>query len=278
MRFCVCSRYLGTAHPGHSVTAPILAGMTAPVDPSRFEEMYRDERTAHGLPAATPWDIGGPQPVVQQLVALGAVKGEVLDPGTGPGHHAIHYASKGLSATGIDASSAAIERARKNAERAGVSVNFQVADATRLDGMAGRFDTIVDCAFYHTFRTDSFAPDPELQKSYMRALHRATKPGARLYMFEFGPHNVNGFSMPRSLTEDDFRQILPVCGWEISYLGHTTYQVNVSVESFQLMAEHNPDMAAQFDPLLERLRVIEPWLVDGRAHAPFWEVHATRVD
>jgi hypothetical protein len=33
--------------------------------------------------------------VVQQLVALGAVKGEVLDPGTGPGHHAIYYASKG---------------------------------------------------------------------------------------------------------------------------------------------------------------------------------------
>ena len=70
--------------------------MTAPVDPNRFEELYRDERTAHGLPAATPWDIGGPQPVVQQLVSLGAIKGEVLDPGTGPGHHAIHYASKGL--------------------------------------------------------------------------------------------------------------------------------------------------------------------------------------
>ena len=66
--------------------------------------MYRDERVSHGLPAATPWDIGGPQPVVQQLVALGAIKGEVLDPGTGPGHHAIYYASKGYSATGIDGS------------------------------------------------------------------------------------------------------------------------------------------------------------------------------
>src|SRR3954462_11566207 len=103
--------------------------MTAPVDPNHFEEMYRDDRTAHGLPAATPWDIGGPQPVVQQLVALGAVKGEVLDPGTGPGHHAIYYASQGLSATGIDGSATAIDRARENAEQAGVSVEFQVADA-----------------------------------------------------------------------------------------------------------------------------------------------------
>jgi hypothetical protein len=51
----------------------------APVDPSRFEDMYRDERISHGLPTATPWDIGGPQPVVQQLVALGAVKGEISD-------------------------------------------------------------------------------------------------------------------------------------------------------------------------------------------------------
>jgi 2-polyprenyl-3-methyl-5-hydroxy-6-metoxy-1,4-benzoquinol methylase len=124
--------------------------MTASVDPTRFDEMYRDDRTAHGLPAATPWDIGGPQPVVKQLVSLGAVKGEVLDPGTGPGHHAIYYASQGLSSTGIDASPAAIERARANADRAGVPVNFQVADATRLDGFDGRFDTVVDCAFYHT--------------------------------------------------------------------------------------------------------------------------------
>jgi hypothetical protein len=66
-----------------------------PTDRTRFEEMYRDDRIAHGLPVATPWDIGGPQPVVQQLVAVGAIKGEVLDPGTGPGHHAIYYASKG---------------------------------------------------------------------------------------------------------------------------------------------------------------------------------------
>src|SRR5580658_5565804 len=101
----------------------------AQTDPSRFEEMYRDQRVSHGLPAATPWDIGGPQQVVKQLVALGAVNGEVLDPGTGPGHHAIYFASKGYSATGIDSSPAAIERAKENARKAGVSVNFLVADA-----------------------------------------------------------------------------------------------------------------------------------------------------
>ena len=244
-----------------------------PTDPTRFDEMYRDQRTSHGLPAATPWDIGGPQPVVRQLVALGAIKGEVLDPGTGPGHHAIYYASKGYSATGIDGSEGALERARENARKAGVSVNFQLADATKLEGLESRFDTVVDCAFYHTFSTE-----PELQHSYARALHRATKPGARLYMFEFGVGNINGFQMPRSLSEDDFRGVFPDAGWEITYLGPTTYLINMSVESLEMMLARNPDMAEQMQPLVERFRIIEPWLTNGRAHAPFWAVHATRVD
>lgn len=244
-----------------------------PTDPTRFEQMYRDDRLSNGLPAATPWDIGGPQPVVQQLVALGAIKGEVLDPGTGPGHHAIYYASKGYSATGIDGSAGALERARENAQKAGVSVNFELADATKLEGLENRFDTVVDCAFYHTFSTE-----PELQKSYAQALHRATKPGARLYMFEFGEHNVNGFKMLRSLSEKDFRDVLPLGGWEITYLGTTTYQVNMSAETIEMMAARNPDMADQVQDMLARFHAMEPWLVDGRLHAPFWEVHATRAD
>ncbi|GBG35851.1 class I SAM-dependent methyltransferase [Mycobacterium montefiorense] len=243
-----------------------------PNDPTRFEQMYRDDQTSHGLPAATPWDIGGPQPVVQQLVALGAIKGEVLDPGTGPGHHAIYYASKGYSATGVDGSAAALERARENAQKAGVSVNFELADATKLEGLDNRFDTVVDCAFYHTF-----SGEPELAQSYVQALRRATKPGARLYMFEFGAHDVNGFTMMRSLSENDFRDVLPAGGWEISYLGTTTYQVNISAKSIETMAAPNPDMADQAEDMLKRYRSMEPWLKDGRVHAPFWEVHATRA-
>jgi SAM-dependent methyltransferase len=245
----------------------------AQVDPNRYEKMYRDQHDAQGLPAATPWDIGGPQQVVQQLVALGAVKGEVLDPGTGPGHHAIYYASKGYSATGIDSSPAAIERAKENARRAGVSVNFQVADAIKLEGLENRFDTVVDCAFYHVF-----SEVPAATRSYARALHRATKPGARLYMFEFAAGTVNGIGAPRSLSEDDFRQVFPDAGWEITYLGPTTYQVNMSVKAFEQMLARNPDKADQIKLEILRFKLIEPFLTNGRAHAPFWEMHATRVD
>jgi hypothetical protein len=132
---------------------------------------------------------------------------------------------------------------------------------------------VVDSAFYHTF-----SPDTQLQKSYMQALHRATKPGARLFMFEFGTHNVNGLTWPRAIPEDDFRQTLPAGGWNITYLGPTTYQANISIEAFQIMAARNPELAENLEPLVEQLRIIEPLLIDGRVHAPFWEVHATRID
>jgi hypothetical protein len=97
-------------------------------------------------------------------------------------------------------------------------------------------------------------------------------------MFEFGEHDVNGFKLMRSLSENDFRDVFPDAGWQISYLGPTTYQVNISAESIELMAARNPDMADQIEDLMKRFRAIEPWLTNGRVHAPFWEMHATRVD
>lgn len=240
-----------------------------------FEQLYRDTQSSEDLPAMTPWDIGRPQPVVQQLVAYGALRGEVLDPGTGPGHHAIHYASKGYSATGIDASAAGIERAKRNAERAGVQVNFEVADATELTGFEGRFDTVVDSSFYHVFLDDE-----ETQSRYVRALHRATKPGARLFMFEFGQHNVNGLSW-FGLPADNFERVLHPAGWRIDYLGPTTYLANMTTEAFRgmsaVLAEHQ-GLAARIELMLERFSVIEPLLDHQRVHLPYWAVHATRLD
>jgi SAM-dependent methyltransferase len=239
-----------------------------------FDELYRDERSIDGLPALTPWDIGGPQPVIQQLVAYGALRGEVLDPGTGPGHHAIHYASKGYATTGIDSSAAAIDRAKRNAQHAGVTADFRVADATRLDGFENRFDTVVDSAFYHVFLDDR-----ETQGQYLRALHRATKPRARLFMFEFGRHNVNGVHF-EGLPGDNFERVLPPSGWRIDYLGTTTYQANFSPDTFANLSRVSGihDIADRMRPLLDQLRVIAPLLESHRVHMPFWAVAATRLD
>ena len=247
--------------------------MTTDLNAAGFEPLYGEAEQTDGL---IPWDIGGPQPVVQQLVAYGAIRGEVLDPGTGPGYHAIHYASQGYSATGIDGSPTAIELARRNAERAGVQVDFQVADATRLDGFEGRFDTVVDSAFYHVFMDDEAT-----QTRYARALHRATKPGARLFMFEFGPHNVNGLQW-RGIPADNFDRVLGASGWRVDYLGGTTYLARFGPETFdamsRILAESQGNTADEMAPLKHQLSVIGPLLQDHRVHLPVWSVVATRLD
>lgn len=248
-----------------------MSSSTAADDAERFEEIYRADQTARGLPASTPWDIGGPQPAVRRLVALGAIRGAVLDPGTGPGHHAIHFARHGFDTTGIDVSETAIERARANALEAGVTVDFRVGDAKTLDGFTACFDTVVDTAFYNTFGGDA-------QYEYLRALHRATRPGARLYMVEAADYNINGFFMPPAMSVDELRSGLPAGGWHIDYLGPTSYLVNVSAAGFAAQVERNPAAPPRIRAIAQRLAVIEP-LMDGQlAHAPFWEVHATRID
>lgn len=101
--------------------------MTVDPNVSGFEPLYDEaERTAGRI----PWDIGGPQPAVQQLVAYGAVHGAVPDPGTGPGHHSIYYASQGFSTTGIDSSRSVIDPLLEDHR---VHIPVWSVVATRLD-------------------------------------------------------------------------------------------------------------------------------------------------
>lgn len=239
-------------------------------DPT-FDTMYRGEQTIAGV---VPWDIGGPQPVVQELVAHGALRGEVLDPGTGPGHHAIYFASQGYSVTGIDASPAAIEHARHNAQRAGVTVDFRVADATRLTDFEGRFDTVVDSAFYHVF-----AHDERMQARYIQALHLATAPGARLFMFELGRHNLNGLQFD-GLPANNFSRMLDTNGWRLDHLGTSTYVGAFGPRALDFLSQmdSNDGVAPQMKTLPDQLATLRPELENHRLHLPMWSVAATRLD
>ena len=247
--------------------------MTIDANADGFEPLYSEAEQADGL---IPWDIGGPQPVVQQLVAFGGIRGEVLDPGTGPGYHAIYFAQQGYSATGVDGSATAIARARRNAERAGVRVDFHVADATKLQGFEDRFDTVVDSAFYHVLMGDEAT-----QARYAQALHRSTKPGARLYMFEFSPHNVNGLQW-EAIPADNFERVLGRSGWRIDYLGGSTYLARFGPQTFDAMsgilAESQSERTEKMRPLKQQMDTLRPLLRDGLVHLPVWSVVATRLD
>jgi SAM-dependent methyltransferase len=249
--------------------------------PETFDKLYRGEPTFEGAPPPTgvPWDIHQAQPRLMELEALGGISGEVLDIGCGLGDNAIYLASRGHSVTGLDGSPAAIEEARRRAATAGVTVTFDVADATELTGYEGRFDTVVDSALYHCLDDDG-------RQAYIAALYRATRPGARLHLSCFSEGNVNGLIAPMGhVPESNLRDILTANGWRIDFLGPTTYLGNTAGfrsaddEFPKAMAERLPPEALeQMREVTERFAKIVELLEDDQVYLPFTVVHAHRVD
>jgi hypothetical protein len=52
----------------------------------------------------------------------------------------------------------------------------------------------------------------------------------------------------------------------------------MSLQAFETMLARNPDKAEEIKLAALRFKLIEPSLPNGRAHAPVWEMHATRID
>jgi len=257
--------------------------------PETFDKLYRGEPTFEGAPPPTgiPWDINQAQPRLMELEALGGISGEVLDIGCGLGDNSIYFASRGHSVTGLDGSPTAIEEARRRASEAGVSVTFAVADATKLTGYDGRFDTVIDSALYHCL-------DEEDQQAYIAALYRATRPGARLHLSCFSDGNVNGVIAPMGhVPESNLRDTLTDNGWLIDFLGPTSYLGNTvgfrtGDDAFpKEMAELGappacggvpPEALEQMREVTARFERIADLLDGDRVYLPFTVVHAHRVD
>ncbi|MFP2990321.1 class I SAM-dependent methyltransferase [Mycobacterium intracellulare] len=218
--------------------------MAVPLHAQFAEALYRE--------GAAPWDIGGPQPIIRQLIALGAVRGRVLDPGCGTGWHAIAYAKAGCEVLGIDAAPTAVKRARSNARQARVTAFFETGDAAdKLAAREGYFDTCVDVKFLDNLE------DTAARERYLAALHRAAAPGARLLLFGFDPTGaVNGFHNHEP-APIDYESLLRGAGFAATYVGSTTYQLN----------------AAGWQPICPKC----PGHLPGdRLHIPVVEVHAER--
>jgi glycine/sarcosine N-methyltransferase len=100
---------------------------------------------------------------------------DVLDCACGIGTQALGLARRGYHVRGTDLSAGAVARARREAERLGLSASFGISDFRDLEEVADHYDVVVCCdnALPHLLH------DHEI-KSALRAMRSKTRPGGLL--------------------------------------------------------------------------------------------------
>ena len=143
-----------------------------------FDSAYRGEAEEF-KGVRPPWSIGEPQPEIQALIDAGRVHGDVLDAGCGEAATALHLAEKGFTTVGLDSSATAIDLAKEEAAKRGLTnATFDVADISDFTGYDGRFGTIIDSTLFHSMPV-------ELREGYQQSIVRAAAPGASYFVLVF---------------------------------------------------------------------------------------------
>jgi SAM-dependent methyltransferase len=144
-----------------------------------FDPAYRGEATEFGTGQRPPWSIGEPQPEIAALIEQGKIHGDVLDAGCGEAAVSLYLAERGYTTVGLDASPTAIELAKSEAAKRGLTnASFAVADIADFTGYDNRFDTIIDSTLFHSMPV-------ELRDGYQQSIVRAAKPGASYFVLVF---------------------------------------------------------------------------------------------
>jgi SAM-dependent methyltransferase len=166
-----------------------------------FENAYKGEAAELGLGTKPPWSIGEPQPVIAALIDQGKFRGDVLDVGCGEAAVDLYLAERGYTTVGLDLSPTAIELAKAEAAKRGLTnASFAVADISAFTGYDGRFETIVDSTLFHSIPV-------EAREGYQQSIVRAAAPGASYFVLVFDRAGLpNGPANP--VTEDELREVV----------------------------------------------------------------------
>jgi SAM-dependent methyltransferase len=174
--------------------------MTQPTQ-DLFENAYKGEAEELGLGNKPPWSIGEPQPELAALIEQGKFRGDVLDVGCGEAAIDLHLAERGFTTVGLDLSPTAIELARAEAAKRGLTnASFEVADISAFTGYDGRFGTIVDSTLFHSIPV-------EAREGYQQSIVRAAAPGASYFVLVFDKAGMPD-NPANPVTADELRDIV----------------------------------------------------------------------
>ncbi|PRY69092.1 methyltransferase family protein [Glaciihabitans tibetensis] len=149
--------------------------MTEPAD---LRVMWDARYAAAAGSADSVWSISPNDWVAATVGPL--TPGTAVDLGCGEGRNAIWLASRGWTTTGVDFSSAGIDVARARSQRAGVDVDWQVADATTW--RAPKPVDLVVIAYLHL-------TEPELRRAITGAV-ASLAPGGHLVVIGHDRTNI----------------------------------------------------------------------------------------
>jgi SAM-dependent methyltransferase len=103
----------------------------------------------------TPWEDPAVAPIIVQLFGDYAPPGvSVLEIGCGLGTTAVWLTQQGYRVSACDIAPRAVQAARERAARAGVQIDFKVADVLADDTDLARPDVVFERGVLHTFVTD----------------------------------------------------------------------------------------------------------------------------
>ncbi len=152
-------------------------------DRERWDARYREE---DGLPA--------PSAFVTGLDDLLPGRGRALDVAGGSGRHAVWMALRGLDVTLADISPVALERASREASRAGVSIATVPLDLERAPLPPGPWDVIVCVGFLHRPLFPAFAR--ELAHCGLLAIEHPTRSNLLRHARPGLPHLLEDGELP----------------------------------------------------------------------------------
>ena len=173
-----------------SPSGPLGSDSNPVFDPVDWEARYQA--------GDTPWDEGYAAPALTEFLTRHTIRGEVLVPGSGPGHDVRALAKYGAQVIGLDLSSTAIAHARSYP--ACGSEHYEQGNLFKLHKSCnGRFDWVVE-------HTCFCAIPPVLRAEYVKASGAVLKSGGHFFaVFYLDPASPSG--PPHGTTREEISSL-----------------------------------------------------------------------